>query len=233
VLTIAPASTVTYGSITNYHWAFGDGATAETTTPKTTHVYSTGGSFPATVTETDTAGTSTSQVFGGKTMNRNGGSSAETSRTFSVTQVLAWVTEPGNVTFAGVLNGKDSTQSTTLALDVGDGTLAAGWNISLTSTTFSTGGGSAHTLSTSATTVASAPTNKCDTTCTLAANSVSYPYTVPAGSTAPTATKLFDAAAASAIGNQTVTPTFKLSIPANTYAGTYTSTWTFTLATGP
>jgi hypothetical protein len=47
------------------------------------------------------------------------------------------------------------------------------------------------------------------------------------------ATKLFNAAAASGIGNQTVTPTFKLAVPANTYAGTYTSTWTLTLASGP
>jgi hypothetical protein len=56
---------------------------------------------------------------------------------------------------------------------------------------------------------------------------------VPAGSTAPTATKLLNAATASGVGNQTVTPTFKLAVPANTYAGTYTSTWTLTLASGP
>jgi hypothetical protein len=112
-------------------------------------------------------------------------------------------------------------------------TATAGWNITLTSTTLSTGGGSPHTLSTAATTVQTAPTDTCDSTCTPATNSVTYPYTVPAGSTAPTATKLLNAATASGIGNQTVTPTFKLAVPANTYAGTYTSTWTLTLASGP
>lgn len=48
---------------------------------------------------------------------------------------------------------------------------------------------------TAATTVQTAPTDTCDTTCTAATNSVAYPYTVPAGTTAPTATKLYNAAA--------------------------------------
>ena len=135
--------------------------------------------------------------------------------------------------FTSALNGTDLTPGSGLALDVGDGTLATGWNISLTSTTFSTGGASARTLSTSATTVPSAPTDTCDATCTLATNSVTYPYTVPAAATAPAATKLYNAATATGVGNQTITPTFKLAVPANTYAGTYSSTWTFTLASGP
>src|SRR5439155_5241632 len=113
--------------------------------------------------------------------------------------------------------------------------LTAGWNITLTSTTFSTGGGSPHTLATTATTVQSAPTVTCDSgyTCTLATNSVTYPYTVPAGATAPTATKLFNAAANTGTGNETLTPTFRVTIPANAYVGTYTSTWTLSLVSGP
>ena len=35
------------------------------------------------------------------------------------------------------------------------------------------------------------------------------------------------------IVNQTVTPKFRLAVPANTYAGNYTSTWTVTLSSGP
>ncbi len=67
----------------------------------------------------------------------------------------------------------------------------------------------------------------------MATNSVTFPYVVPAGSTAPTATKLYNAAASTGVGNQTVTPTFKLSVPASTYAGSYSSAWTLTLASGP
>jgi hypothetical protein len=35
------------------------------------------------------------------------------------------------------------------------------------------------------------------------------------------------------MGDQTVTPTFTLAIPANTLNGSYTSTWTISVAAGP
>jgi hypothetical protein len=149
---------------------------------------------------------------------------------------LAFVSPPSAVSFAATLEGKDQTVSTTQALDVSDATgSGAGWNLTATSTTFTTGGESPHTLSTSATTVGSSPTSACDagSTCTLASNSVSYPYTLPAASTAPTATKLFNAAAGTGLGNETVTPTWKLAVLATTFAGTYNSTWTLSLVSGP
>lgn len=140
---------------------------------------------------------------------------------------------PGAVSFSGTLTGADQTLSATQPFDVSDATgSAAGWNITATSTTFTTG---SHTLPTSATTVTSAPTDVCDSgaTCTLGTNSTTYPYTLPAASSAPTATKLVDMAAGGGMGDQTVTPTWKLSVLANTYAGTYTSTWTLSLVSGP
>jgi hypothetical protein len=146
---------------------------------------------------------------------------------------LAFVSTPGNVAFSLTLSGVDQTSTTPLALDVGDATgSGVGWNISATSTTFTAGG---HTLPTSATSVTIAPTDACDAgaTCVTGTNAVSYPYSLPAGSTAPTATKLFGAAAATGLGDQTVTPTFRIAIPANTYAGSYASTWTFSLVAGP
>jgi WxL domain surface cell wall-binding len=149
---------------------------------------------------------------------------------------LGFVSTPPNVGFSATLNGADQTVTTTQALDVADATgSGAGWNLTATSTTFTTGGGSPHLLATSATTIAAAPAVACDTgsTCTAATNSVTFPYTLPAGATAPTATKLFNAAANSGMGNQTVTPTWRLSVPASTFAGTYTSTWTISLVSGP
>jgi hypothetical protein len=146
---------------------------------------------------------------------------------------LAFVSSPPNVTWSATLNGLDQTPTTTQALDVGDATgSGTGWNVTATSTTFTAG---AHTLSTAATTVTAAPTDACDAsaTCTLATNAIGYPYTLPAAGTAPTATKLFNAAANTGMGNQTATPTWKLSIPANTFAGTYTSTWTISLVSAP
>jgi hypothetical protein len=83
--------------------------------------------------------------------------------------------------------------------------------------------------------VQAVPTVACDSgaSCTAATNGVSYPYTLPAGATAPTATKIFSAAANTGLGNQTATLVFQLAIPANAFAGNYSSTWTYTLGSGP
>ena len=147
---------------------------------------------------------------------------------------LAFVSAPPNVSFTATLNGLNQTVTATQALDVSDATgSGAGWNLTATSTTFATGGGP--TLATTSTTVQSGPTRACDSgsTCTLATNSVTYPYTLPAGASAPTATKVFNAAANSGEGNQTVTVTWSLAVPATAVPGTYTSTWTISLASGP
>lgn len=146
---------------------------------------------------------------------------------------------PGDVTFPGVtLNGADQTQTQSQAFDVSDATGSnAGWSITATSTTFTAAG--THTLPNTATTIQAPPTRACDalSSCTLATNGISYPYVLPAAGVAPTATKMFNAAAATGQGNQTVTPTWTLAVPATTWAGgagqPYTSTWTFTLVSGP
>jgi YVTN family beta-propeller protein len=80
----ASASTVTFGTIATYAWNFGDGSNATSTTPTTTHTYSSHGKFTASVTETSSGGTSTTKVFTGQTMSRNGGPSAKATATFKV-----------------------------------------------------------------------------------------------------------------------------------------------------
>ncbi|HEY5173870.1 MAG TPA: PKD domain-containing protein, partial [Acidimicrobiia bacterium] len=97
----ATASTVQYGTITSYAWNFGDGVTATTATPTTTHIYATGGNYPASVTETDSAGTSTARVFTGQTMSRNGGPQATDTATVSIPGPAAWT--------AYVVNNLDNT----------------------------------------------------------------------------------------------------------------------------
>lgn len=145
---------------------------------------------------------------------------------------------PGNVAFPGVtLNGSDQVKTQSQPFDVSDATGSnSGWAITATSTTFTAG---SHTLSNTATTIQSAPTAACDalSTCTLATNAISYPYTLPANTAAPTATKMYNAGLNTGMGNQTVTPTWSLAVPSTTWAGgsgtPYTSTWTFTLVSGP
>ena len=77
----ASASVPGSSPIVSYAWNFGDGNTQSTTTPTTSHTYASNGTYTATVTETDGAGASTSQVFTGQTASLNGSSAAEASST--------------------------------------------------------------------------------------------------------------------------------------------------------
>ncbi len=149
---------------------------------------------------------------------------------------LGFATTPGSVTFpATTLNGQDKNVNASQPLDIGDATgSGAGWNVTATSTLFKSG---SYSLPVGATTISSSPgTPTCDAgvTCTVAgATNVSYPYSLPAASTAPTATKMFNAPAGTGMGDQTISPTWTLAIPGNAYAGSYTSTWTLSLVSGP
>lgn len=141
---------------------------------------------------------------------------------------------PAAVAFPGTtLNGTDQVASQTQALDISDarGT-GAGWNVTATSTAFNNGSVS---LVNGSTTVQTAPTQACDpsVSCVLPTNSITYPYTLPAAATAPAATKLYNAASSTGTGAATITPTWKLAVPATASVGTYTSTWTFSLVSGP
>lgn len=143
---------------------------------------------------------------------------------------------PATVAFSATLTGLDQTTTATQGISVADATgSGVGWKLQATSTVFCTSG-NAHCLANAATTLQSpGPTVACgaSATCTLATNAVTYPYTLPAATSAPAATTFFNAAAASGLGKQTVTATFTIAIPANTYAGTYNSTWTYSLASAP
>jgi hypothetical protein len=149
---------------------------------------------------------------------------------------LGFASTPGNVTFPAVaLNGQNRSVTAQQPLDIADATgSGAGWNVTATSTLFTSGSNS---LPAGATTITSAPAAAtCDTgvTCTPAgSNTVSYPYSLPAAGTAPTATKLFTAGVGTGMGDQTLTPTWSLAIPANAYAGNYQSTWTLSLVSAP
>jgi DNA-binding beta-propeller fold protein YncE len=74
----ASASTASPGhSVVLYDWSFGDGATEETTSPSTSHVYATANNYTVTLTVTDSAGCSTQPIFTGQTAGCDGSSNAE------------------------------------------------------------------------------------------------------------------------------------------------------------
>lgn len=138
-------------------------------------------------------------------------------------------------TFSATLNGTDQAPTYTLPLTIEDlrGS-GAGWNATITSTQFTTGGETPHTLATSASSILEVA-NACAEggACTDPTNAVNYPLTVPAGAEAPAAVKFFNAAEGTGMGVFSTTPTVAVSIPANTYAGTYTSTITLASVSGP
>lgn len=141
---------------------------------------------------------------------------------------------PTAVTFPPIaLNGTDQTSSQPQTLDLSDarGT-GAGWNITATSTAFNNGTVS---LPNGSTTITGPPTVACDSgvACVTPTSSITYPYTLPAAGTAPGATKLYNAATSTGTGALTVTPTWRLLVPATAAVGTYTSTWTLSLVSGP
>jgi YVTN family beta-propeller protein len=80
----ASASHGTTSPIKSYRWSFGDGTTATTRTSTITHTYTTPGTYHTRVIVTDQGGTSTTQVFTGQTVARNGGPSAQARVTVNI-----------------------------------------------------------------------------------------------------------------------------------------------------
>ncbi len=80
----ASSSTVRFGTIARYDWNFGDGHLDPNGGPTPSHVYA-AGSYTATVTETDSNGTSTTgEIYTGQTASSVGSQSARTSRSVIV-----------------------------------------------------------------------------------------------------------------------------------------------------
>jgi hypothetical protein len=173
---------------------------------------------------------------------------ALTALTVSAAAIAGTITASAAVTGAGALglshgaaatvpavtiDGTDQNASYTIPLSITDarGT-GSGWNATVTSTTFTDG--ASQTLATTASSMTGV-TSACVAggSCTAPTNAISYPLTVPAATTAPTAVKFFNAAANSGMGRFTITPSITVSVPGNVYAGTYSSTVTVAVASGP
>jgi hypothetical protein len=145
-------------------------------------------------------------------------------------------TGPGSTSANAItLTGDDQTMTYALGLTVADARgSGAGWNLTITSTLFDDGHG--HQLASNASNINAAPTVVCSGVgghCVNPTNSIAYPLGVPAASPAPAAVKFFNAAANSGLGKFSITPTVTISIPGSTYAGTYTSTVSVAIVSGP
>jgi hypothetical protein len=142
----------------------------------------------------------------------------------------------GSPTFNLTLNGVDQTPTYTLPVSVVDArglAVGGGWNLTITSTQFNDGSG--HSFPTAASTI-TAVTTACgaNSTCLAPTNAVANTnLSVPAGATAPAAVKYENAATATGLGTNTISATVQVAVPANVFAGSYSSTVTVAIAAGP
>ena len=150
--------------------------------------------------------------------------------------VTLTATGVGSPTFNLTLNGVDQTPTYALPVSVVDARgLAAGggWNLTITSTTFNDGAG--HTFPTTASTMTAVATAcGASSTCLAPTNAVANTnLAVPAAAVAPAAVKYENAANATGLGTNTITATIQVAVPANVFAGTYSSTVTVAIVAGP
>jgi hypothetical protein len=155
---------------------------------------------------------------------------------------LAWATQENGLNQSSVA-GEPADQ--TLTVNDSSGT-ESGWNVTVSATTFSSG---SHTLpdtgglefngSTSALTGA-APSAACVGSCVLPVDTTTYPVAIDTAASSPDAFTIYDASAGTgtgvvALGGPSTTHPIGwwIQVPASAYAGSYTSTITLTLVSGP
>jgi hypothetical protein len=166
------------------------------------------------------------------------------------------MTAPDSLAWAATLTGLTQSIVDTTAADqiltVDDATgSATGWNVSVSATTFTSTsatlpdtGTFSLTGSVSSATATTAPTAACTgggTDCTLPDDTgVTYPVALTTAATGPTASVVYEAAAGTGVGSIDIGGStaadpvgWWLSVPSNASAGSYTSTVTISLASGP
>jgi hypothetical protein len=129
-----------------------------------------------------------------------------------------------------LLDGADQTMTYALPLVVIDSrSNGAGWNVTVTSTSFDDSAGTSFdpVSSIMSTSVACLLNGGC----TAPRNLIGYPVPMPASAPAPV--KVFNADQATGMGVFSLTPTVAVSIPGNAYAGTYVSTLAVAIISGP
>lgn len=99
----ASSSVSPVGVIETYEWDFGDGKTMVTNNPKISHKYRSPGIYKVKLRVTNSAGTSTTQVFTGSTASNNGGPSALARHTIKVLSNKTPKPNPPS-NFIGIIN---------------------------------------------------------------------------------------------------------------------------------
>jgi len=180
------------------------------------------------------------------------GATCTATGTASLTGGSLDMTAPGALAWTGTLTGLDlalvdtTTAHQSYLVQDASGS-GAGWRVTVSATQFTTGtvtlsntGTFSTNGSSSSITATTAPSATCYTgsTCTLPTNTTTYPVAITTAASSPTAYTIYDTSATTGRGSITIggTPNpvgWWLSIPSNTASGTYTSTVTLELISGP
>jgi hypothetical protein len=177
------------------------------------------------------------------------GTSCTLTGSLGVSASTLTLTSPSSLAWSETLTGLDqsvvdtSDQQYTVNDATGSGD---GWHVTVSATTFTNG---SYTLtdtgtfstngSTGSITSTSAPTATCsaNATCTLPTNTETYPVAITTAATSPTPTNIYDTSAGTGLGQIVIGGTnpvgWWLQVPASVYAGSYTSTVTLEVISGP
>lgn len=207
----------------------------------------TGGLTPALITLTPgvaSAGPCGSAVAAGTTCTLTG--------SLGVTGGSLTLTSPSSLTWSETLNGLDQSVVDVGASDqqytVNDATgTGAGWHVTMSATTFTN---SSHTLlntgtlstngSVTSISGTGAPTATCSATCTVPTNTTTYPVAITTAATSPTPSVIYDTSVNTGLGQVVIGGSaaadpvgWWLQIPASVYTGSYVSTVTLEVISGP
>jgi hypothetical protein len=161
------------------------------------------------------------------------------------------LTSPGSLAWSGTLSGTNQQTVDTTAADqqltVSDSTgTAAGWHVTGSATTFTTGTytipatGAMDVTGSVSSVASSAPSATCVGSCVLPTNTTTYPVLLNTASSSPPPFVLYDTSSGTGVGQITLGGSaatnpigWWMNLPANAHPGTYTSTVTLTVVSGP
>jgi uncharacterized protein YaiE (UPF0345 family) len=155
---------------------------------------------------------------------------------------LAWATQENGLNQSSAA-GEPADQQLTVNDSSGTG---SGWNVTVSATTFSSG---SHTLPDTAglefngsasSLTGAAPSAACVGSCVLPVDTTTYPVAIDTAASSPDTFTIYDASPGTGSGvvalggpNTTHPIGWWIQVPASAYAGSYTSTLTLTLVSGP
>lgn len=177
------------------------------------------------------------------------GTSCSMTGTVTLSAGSLTLTSPSSLSWSGTLTGLDQSLVDTNASDqlytVNDATgSGAGWHVVTTATTFTNG---SHTFpntgtfvtngSSSSVSSTTAPSSTCTATCTLPTNTTTYPVAITTAAS-PTPFTIYDTSAATGMGQIVIgnTPNpvgWWVNVPASASSGSYLSTITMQITSGP